>query len=162
MKCLVNRSTFGLRRLIFGLTERLSALGQLLIKRNCFFAAMLSPVLDGFEWLLSLSTVHQLSSAAVIESQHPEPRIEPGPPGGRSLNTTAVLWQPPIKRNCLFRTGFYWNVHAHKECLKFLQTIRCNLSNGPVHYMIIERRRHKITNLSATSHKENVLSLINE
>ena len=36
----------------------------------CFFAALLSPVLDGFERLLSHDTVHQLSSAAVIESQH--------------------------------------------------------------------------------------------
>ena len=35
-----------------------------------FFAVLLSPVLDGFEWLLSLGTVYLfLSSAAVIESQ---------------------------------------------------------------------------------------------
>ena len=36
-----------------------------------FFATLLSPVLDGFEWLLSLSTVHQqLINEVVIKFQH--------------------------------------------------------------------------------------------
>ena len=46
-----------------------------------FIGELLSPVLDGCKWLLSLVIVHQqLSSAAVIESQQTSslPRIEPG------------------------------------------------------------------------------------
>ena len=59
-----------------------------------FFAALLSPALDGFERLLSLSTVHQhLSRMGVIKSQlifskkilrekfSGKLRIEPGPAG---------------------------------------------------------------------------------
>ena len=70
-----------------------------------FFAVLLLPVLDGFEWLLSLGTVHQLSSAAVIESllicseKNCSEKIwadnRTRATGGRSLNATTVLWRPP-------------------------------------------------------------------
>ena len=76
---------------------------------SCFFEALLSPVLDRFEWLLSLGTVHQLSSAAVIESQHffreksrhffcgkmSGAKNRTRAAGVQSLNATAVLWRPP-------------------------------------------------------------------
>jgi len=36
---------------------------------SCFFAVLLLPVVDGFELLLSLGSVHHVSSAADIYSQ---------------------------------------------------------------------------------------------
>ena len=61
--------------------------------RSNFFAALLSPVLDGFERLLSLGTLHQqLSNLAVIESQRNWTRAG----WVRSANATSAPCQPSI------------------------------------------------------------------
>ena len=61
-----------------------------------FFAVLLSPALDGFKWLLSLGTVHYLSSAAVIESHNSERKKKNRTRAAwaRSVNPTSVLWRP--------------------------------------------------------------------
>ena len=65
-------------------------------KPTGFFAVLLSPVLNTFEWLLSLCIVHALSNAAVIKSQPISwLRIEPGQAGWETW--TLPLCYPPFK-----------------------------------------------------------------
>ena len=89
-----------------------------------FFAILLSPILDGFDQLLSFNA---LSFCCQLTRQHQEERDKnlslkkswkrwesnPGRAAGvRSLSATAVLWRPPITIN-FFSWSRGWGCHFH-------------------------------------------------